>query len=122
MRLMTRLEPPDPSPAPRLMIAPAPGGLALSGEVDAANWGTLSQGLRTCLDLSQGESDVMVDLAGLSFIDAHGVGVIAEAANGLGRSRRLALRQAPRILVRIAGILDVDRDPSLVIEERHGDG
>lgn len=92
--------------------------MALSGEVDLTEWTSLSNALdRAITDHAEGE-DLVFDLGDLSFIDAHGVDLIAGAAHRLGPSERLILQNAPPILLRIAKILRLDRDPKLVIQGR----
>jgi anti-anti-sigma factor len=93
-------------------------GMALSGEVDLTAWASVSRALdRAVADHAEGQ-DLVFDLGDLSFIDAHGVDLIAEAAHRLGPSERLILQDAPPILMRIARILRLDRDPKLVIRGR----
>jgi anti-anti-sigma regulatory factor len=102
-----------------LRLSPATEGLAIGGAVDLDVWPALSNALRRLIEGAEG-SEVVVDLAELDFIDGRGVGMLAHAAWALGPSRRLLLRAAPPVLLRIAETLRLDREPGLVIEGRGG--
>lgn len=90
-------------------------GVALAGEVDAETWGDLSGALRGVVRTPPGYR-IVVDLAELSFIDAHGARLIAEAADELRPPTHLSLIHAPPGLIRIADILELRRRPGLVFE------
>jgi GAF domain-containing protein/anti-anti-sigma regulatory factor len=102
-------------------VVPTTEGMAVGGAVDLDAWPALSNALRRLIGAAQG-SEVVVDLAELDFIDGRGVGMLAHAAWALGPSRRMVLRAAPPMLLRIAETLRLDREPGLVIEGRGGDG
>jgi anti-anti-sigma factor len=106
---------------PGLSTVPRPSGLAVAGEVDVATWATLANALRRAVEATGGTL-VVLDLAGLRFIDGHGVALIVEAARALDPPRRLLLRGAPRSLLRIADVLRLEREPGIVVELRGGDG
>lgn len=98
-------------------LVPTSEGMAIGGAVDLDAWPALSNALRRLIEAAEG-SEVVVDLAELDFIDGRGVGMLAHAAWALGPSRRMVLRAAPPMLLRIAEALRLDREPSLVIEGR----
>ncbi|MGH2682136.1 MAG: STAS domain-containing protein [Actinomycetota bacterium] len=95
-------------------------GTAVPAEVDVATWATLSSVLRRIVDAVEDGQEGVLDLTGLSFIDGHGVRLIAEAARQLGPSKRLVIRGAPKSLLRIGEILGLDREPGLRIEGADG--
>ena len=105
-----------------LSVVPTETGLAVSGEVDLTSWAVLCDALSRLVSTSAPARDVIIDLSELSFIDGHSVALIAQTARRLGPSRRLLLRRAPAVLLRIAQILCLDREPGLVIEVRGDDG
>lgn len=101
---------------PGLRATSTEAGLAVSGEVDLTTWSLLSDALAKVADsLAEGQ-DLVLDLSELSFIDGHGVQLIARAAEELDPSRRLVLREAPQMLLRIAEILRLRESSGLVIE------
>lgn len=102
----------------QLRLQPTEEGMALSGQVDLATWAALRNGL-TRLAAGAGGGDIVLDVGGLSFIDAHGMSLIAQTARELDHSRRLVLRGGSPRLIRTAEILGFDRLPGLLIE---GDG
>lgn len=105
-----------------LTMVPADCGMAVSGEVDMRSWAALANALRRAADMAADGRRVVLDLTRLSFIDGHGVGLIGTVARALGPSRPLLLRGAPPILLRIAEIIGLDREPGLIIEGRDADG
>lgn len=105
---------------PPLQVTPMEGGVALSGEVDLSTWPTLRNALSRLS--ARGDGDVVLDVAGLSFIDTNGMTLIQEAARDLDGSRRLVVRGATPMMFRVAEILGLDREPGLVIRGRRGDG
>lgn len=106
---------------PQLHVLPTEEGLALSGEVDLASWATLRNALTRVVARADGE-DVVLDVGGLTFIDAHGISLFAQTARELDHSKRLVLRGAPPRLIRMAEILGFDGESGLVIEGSGGDG
>jgi anti-anti-sigma factor len=119
------LAPPELRPlgrtVPGLSLVPAADGMAVSGEVDANTWAPFSNALRGLAERAADGREVVLDLTGLSFIDGHGAGLLARTARALGPSRRLVLHGAPPTLLRIAEILQLDREPGLRIEGLAGD-
>lgn len=116
------LAPPELRPLGRavrgLSLVPAAGGMAISGEVDVNTWAALSNALRGLAERAADGQQVVLDLAGLSFIDGHGVALIARTARALGPSQGLVLHGAPPTLLRIAEVLHLDREPRLVVAGR----
>jgi GAF domain-containing protein/anti-anti-sigma regulatory factor len=100
-------------------VVPTSEGIAVGGAVDLDAWPALSNALRRLIEVAEG-AEVVVDLAELDFVDGRGVGMLAHAAWALGPSRRMVLRAAPPMLLRIAEALRLDREPSLVIQARGG--
>ncbi len=76
----------------------------IAGEVDMAS----APQLRACL--LEADGNVVVDLRGVSFLDASGIGVLAEADQRLGLSGgKLTLRQPQGIVRRaleVIGLID----------------
>jgi anti-anti-sigma factor len=97
-------------------VSRIPGGLAVSGAIDMATWAALAGVLG---DLAGGDAaagEVVLDLTEVTFIDSHGVELIAQAARGLDGGRRLVVRGAPLPMLRIADILHLDQEPRLAFE------
>lgn len=96
-----------PDSPTRLEITVIDGGLALSGEVDAHTAPRLSEGLS---ELLTGESDVVVDLAGVEFMDSSGLRVMVDADQRTkAAGTRLLLRNpaaAVRRLFEISGLVN----------------
>lgn len=109
---------PLPPEAPGLTVVPTEEGASLSGEVDMANWATFSSALRQVVESGDQDGHLVLDLADVSFIDGRGLLLLVEAARDLGPSKRLVLRGASPILVRLAKALHLDREPALIIEGR----
>jgi anti-anti-sigma factor len=76
-------------------------GLSLAGELDflsvPAVWSTLQPHLG-------GDGDVVIDVAGVSFIDAAGCRLLIRAAEALGGPRRLVLVGGSAHLLRVLEI------------------
>lgn len=90
-------------------------GLVLSGEVDAGSWGDLLGALRGLVSRPPADR-MVVDVSDLSFIDAHGLRLLAETAGTLSPPRHLSVVRASPGMVRMARILELDRRPGLVFE------
>lgn len=65
-----------------------PRGFRLVGEMDISNAGTLESALAA--EVARG-GDVVLDLAGLAFMDSSGIQVIIRAAHQLGGGGKLIL-------------------------------
>jgi anti-sigma B factor antagonist len=91
----------------RLEIAPTTGGVVLSGEIDAHTAPTLAGWLAP---LQGAGTDVLIDLAGVDFIDSSGLGVLIDAhRRAVDAGRRLVLeRPSPAVvrLIEISGLRD----------------
>ena len=121
---------PEPLPGPDLdyprtqvlridFVRGEPSVLVLAGEIDMSSAGRLSAALD---EASSTDPMVVVDLAGVTFIDACGLHALIAAAESLDGSARLRLTNARRVawLLRLVGLSDV---PSLDVREsgdRHG--
>jgi len=90
-------------------------GVKIAGVVDVGTWHDLSGALHRVVRRPPAER-IVLDVSELSFIDAHGLRLIAEAAESLSPPTRLAILHPPPGLVRIAEILELDRRPGLVFE------
>jgi anti-anti-sigma factor len=93
-----------------LSTVPSGTATAVSGEVDPVTWTALQNALRGVAATVGPRQEIVLDLSELEFIDAHGVGLIAQAARELGPARRLVLRGAPQVLLRIAEVLGLDAE------------
>jgi anti-anti-sigma factor len=115
--------------------------LRVRGEVDRLTAPALGAVLRVLVD--RGDSALTLDLAAITFMDASGLGVIAETSERLASSSRmLTVRSAPPMTRRILGITRLDElirledeqaieatlgaeqsegDHSLVVERVNGD-
>jgi len=99
---------PHPHQALRLEIQSAPSGvvLAVAGELDSHS----SPQLRTTLLglVADGDEDVVVDLAGVSFCDSTGLGVLVGAHRRMAASERTlavrSVRPAVRHLLEVSGL------------------
>ncbi len=116
----------------RITLLPAPGSVALAGEVDEDN----CPGMATALEqLAAGAAELRIDLARLAFCDLAGLRVLVglttpgaapagagpggtgpgdsvPAANGTD-GRQVVLDQVPRHLTALLGILGWDETPGL---------
>lgn len=93
-------------PLARLAIHTLPGGrgLALSGELDGTGRAAVARAIDALLGRPGG---MMLDLAGLRFMDSAGIHVLIRAAEGLSRDEAITVRNAhPSVqrLLMIAGI------------------
>jgi len=105
---------------PRLELLLTEEGMALSGEIDLTTWATLRDAL-TRLAAGADGRDIVLDVGGLSFIDAHGMSLLAQTARELDDSKRLVLRGVTPRLIRTAEILGLHGEPGLVFEGGDGD-
>lgn len=93
----------------RLEVAGPTTAVHLSGELDVSSAGCLASVLSEVIDQAVGPPQVVVDLAGLGFLDARGLSVLASASRlAVGRGGRLALVRPPPIVRRILGITGLD--------------
>ena len=88
--------------------------LALSGWLDVTTLGSLVDALGVAVG---GGSDVVVDLAGLDFVDIAGLRLFVEAARRLHeRKRTLLLKAAPDWVPSVLGILGYAHREGLVLQ------
>jgi anti-sigma B factor antagonist len=86
-----------------LTITPAPGGLALAGEIDAHT----APSLETAI--GQLDGDVALDLAEVEFVDSSGLRIIIEAHHALvARDAVLTIRNPSPAVQRLLEISGVD--------------
>jgi anti-anti-sigma factor len=79
----------------------------VTGDVDLLTAPALQAAMDSLID--QRSVDIVLELAGLTFMDASGLRVIAEASDRLARSSRvLVVRSAPMMTRRILHITEVD--------------
>lgn len=92
----------------RLHVAPQDGGdgllVGLSGELDIAGLPAIEQDLEALL--ARPAQPVLLDLAGLGFIDSTGVTVLIRIANHFGTVRTRNAAPAVRRVVEILGLGD----------------
>jgi anti-sigma B factor antagonist len=107
-------------------VACAPEGavVGLRGEHDLATRAAVSAAIGAKLVLGQG--DLVIDLSGVTFMDASTVGVIVDARTALGRRNRdLVLRNpssCARRLIELCGLTDVlERPREAVVVARSRD-
>lgn len=116
---MTTDEAPLGRPGPNLSVTLTENGISVSGEVGATTWTIFSNAVEAAVAAAAADEDVFIELEGLSFIDAHGIELIARAARELAPNGRLVLRHAPESLRRMAEIARLDRQPGILIKEQN---
>jgi anti-anti-sigma factor len=82
----------------------------LSGEIDLSNVDQLATTLAT--EVREG-NHLVLDCAGLRFIDSTGMSALLAICRGLGDSGRLTLRSVPTPVAKAAHVLGLDRVPNL---------
>lgn len=98
----------QPRSLQRLAIVPLPGehGLALIGELDASAQAAVTTAIDATLETSR---DLVLDLAGLRFMDSTGIHALLRAASTLSGDDRITVRHARpsvRWLLLAAGMRD----------------
>ena len=95
-----------------------PSILLLQGEIDIST----AEDLRVVLDRSlAADPRLVVDMAGVTFIDACGLRVVLDAAASLNGARPLRLINARRV-ARMLQIVGLDDIPSLDVSDRGAPG
>lgn len=96
----------------RVRVARERGGatvVVLVGELDLATAGGLRTRLATLAQADPPPSVVVLDLAGLDFVDASGISVLLSAQRALaGRGASLVLRSPSRMVRKVLRLLDLD--------------
>jgi anti-sigma B factor antagonist len=92
-------------------------GLRLVGELDMATVAELRAALH---ELPRDGGGLVLDLSGLSFMDASGLHVLEEYAGTLNGTGPLVLDNVPSHLARLFVLTGVDLNPA--IDLRRGDG
>jgi anti-sigma B factor antagonist len=90
--------------------------LRLEGEIDVANATDLAEAIR---EACAGGSDVAIDMSGLSFIDSSGLHALHQAIASQDGAK-LVLVDVPANILRIMGILGMDRLREISFRSRAG--
>src|SRR5262245_34008736 len=90
--------------------------LRVEGEVDTSNSDALAEALVAITDPDASDGDVVVDMAGLTFIDSSGFRVLIQFARSLQDRGRLVIRSAPPLVLRLFDTLGLSNLDELVIE------
>lgn len=86
----------------RLVITPMADGFALAGEIDAHTAPELARHLDP---LPDGDGDIVLDVAGIEFIDSSGLRVLVEAnQRAAAAGRRLVIRTPSAAVTRLLEI------------------
>ena len=81
--------------------------MAITGDLDMGNSDLVTAGLRSCLDNT--DSNVVVDLEGVPFIDSTGIRVLLRAYIGMrNKGRRLVIATADAVLTRVLTVSGAD--------------
>jgi anti-anti-sigma factor len=83
------------------------------GELDASTTETLAEALDVPL---KEDGDLVLDIAGLTFIDSAGIRLILIASQLLGDRGSVVLRSPTRMVRRVIALTGVDKAPNLRIE------
>jgi anti-sigma B factor antagonist len=84
--------------------------VALTGELDLATAGRLRTRLSDVVQSRPAPRQVVLDLAGLEFVDAAGISVLLGAQRALqARGGELCLRSPSRLVRRVVKVLDLER-------------
>jgi anti-sigma B factor antagonist len=95
------------------LVPGEPSVLLLRGELDISTADELRRALSEALSV---DPKVVVDMAGVSFIDASGLRVVLDAAESLDGARPLTLIDAPRVawMLTVVGLSDL---PSIEVRD-----
>lgn len=109
-----------PSELATVRVDPKDGSVSLYGEIDFSNARNIFDSIAMNLDVSR---HLVLDLAGLEFIDCSGMHHISVLAERLHRAdRRLILLSPCGIVRRTLEVSHVDRHPGLTIHCPQGSG
>jgi anti-sigma B factor antagonist len=97
---------------PGLSVRQEGDALVLSGELDLAT----ASILQSALDGHQGDGDLTLDLAGLSFMDSTGIKILITAARALEGRGCLILRSPAPPIRRVLELVQIDRVPGVKVE------
>jgi anti-anti-sigma factor len=96
----------------------APSGVRLFGEVDLVTRDVLAAALEAALGTRTAPDELVLDLAGLDFIDVAGARVLLRStADFRAAGGRVVLQGTQRPVVRALRLLDVDRAPGVRLAE-----
>jgi anti-anti-sigma factor len=87
-----------------LRVEMRPGGVSVSGPIDAASAPVLAMAL---VPMIVRDRQVRIDMHQVTFMDAAGAHVLADATKALGRDGRLVLQRPSRPVTRVLEILGV---------------
>jgi anti-anti-sigma factor len=105
---------PDSAPQTFSAVVEEDGVLRLAGEMDLhAIQNVLGHPL---VDLVDTASDVIVDMAGLTFLDSFGLSELVRIAQRMENGQRLRLRNPSPQSRRVLDLTRVDTFPAIVIE------
>jgi anti-anti-sigma factor len=105
---------PVASPSLRIELFLDGRGIRLSGEVDVENMDRLEKALGR---LTSRGGDIVMDCAGLTFMDSSGFGVLMHAAKALGDRGRLILNSPGDLIARTLKLMGIDQIPNIEIQE-----
>lgn len=81
----------------------------LAGELDLATADQLREQVRSIVAAGSGVRRLVIDLAGLEFLDVTGLGTLLEAGRRMSeKGGTLVLRQPRRMVVRMLSLLSLD--------------
>ena len=96
------------------MTDDTPRTILLEGEIDMATAPFLGDALSEALDSAEG---VVVDMAGVTFIDSTGLHALVQAALSMNGAGPLVLAHVPPGVQRVLKIVGMDELPCLQIRE-----
>jgi anti-sigma B factor antagonist len=99
---------PGRNTAVRIDIARSGRTVLLAGRLDVSTVADVRLALHDAVD--RGSADLLVDLAGVEFVDASGLGVLVGTHRRAGRAgRRLVLRNVPDRVLRLLALTRLNR-------------
>jgi anti-anti-sigma factor len=102
-----------PSTAP-FHIEPTADGLRIAGEVDISNAHLLTDALASA---ATAKRDVVLDVAGLSFMDSTGIQVLLRAGKSMPAGTSLVINNPGPLVLNLLRLIRADRMPGLRIVE-----
>ena len=110
---MSQLLPERPAHA-AFDVRPTAEGLALAGELDMAGTSVLEAAVDSLVEAAGG--DVTLDLGELVFLDSAGLNLFVDVLARLAPDRRLVLREAKGVVLRLLEVSGLSRHPRVSIE------
>jgi anti-anti-sigma factor len=93
--------------------------LEVSGDIDLATAGHLSEALELCMEWDSG---ITVDLSAVKFMDSSGVRALIETSQGLNGNAPLKLRSPQPALVRLFELTKLADLPGIEVVSEAGQG